>query len=184
MKSVRIAGSRDCCRLFCASGLRTLMCFTIFGMLLCALSDAASAAAPKAKNVLLLFNSAERNSGNWDPFDALVRARVPGQITFYRAYLEMSQADEKSYLESQAETFRRIYAGVKLDLVIAGNPEEFHFAELYRDKIFPGVPIIFTGVSARELEEQKVWPGVTGVTTPVGLRETIDLALHLHPDTK
>jgi signal transduction histidine kinase len=160
------------------------MCFTIFGMLLCAPPDSASAPELKAKNVLLLFGSAERNSGNWDPFDALVRARVPGQITFYRAYLESSRADEKSYLESQAETFRRIYAGVKLDLVIAGNPEEFHFVELYRDKMFPGVPIIFTGVSARELEEQKIWPGVTGVTVPVGLRETIDLALHLHPDTK
>jgi signal transduction histidine kinase len=160
------------------------MCFTIFGMLFCATPDFASAAEPKAKNVLLLFGSAERNSGNWDPFDALVRARVPGQITFYRAYLESSRADEKSYLDSQAETFRRIYAGVKLDLVITGNPEEFHFVELYRDKMFPGVPIIFTGVSARELEEQKIRPGVTGVTVPVGLRETIDLALHLHPDTK
>jgi signal transduction histidine kinase len=160
------------------------MCFTILGMLLSAPQNSASAAEPKAKNVLLLFSSSGRNSDNWDPFDALVRARVPGQITFYRAYLEVSQAGEKSYLESQAETFRRTYAGIKLDLVIAGNPEEFHFAELYRDKIFPGVPIIFTGVSARELEEEKVWPGVTGVTTPVGLRETIDLALHLHPDTK
>src|SRR5271154_2387750 len=127
MKNVRVAESRDCRGLFCQAGLRTLMCLTIFGMLMFVSLDSARAAEPKAKNVLLLFNSAERNSGNWDPFDALVRARVPGQITFYRAYLEMSQAEEKSYLESQAETFRRIYAGVKLDLVIAGNPEEFHF---------------------------------------------------------
>lgn len=137
----------------------------------------------KAKNVLLLFSSVERNSTNWEPFDPLVRARVPGQITFYRAYLDQSKITEESYLQSQAETFRRTYAGVKLNLVIAGNPDQLRFAVLYHDKIFPGVPIVFTGVSARELEGQKIWPGVTGVTVPVGLRETIDLALHLHPDT-
>ena len=138
MKSVRVAKSRDGFRLFGLAGLRTLLCFTIFGMLLCAPLDSASAAEPKAKNVLLLFGSSERDNGNWDPFDALVRARVPGQITFYRAYLESSRADEKSYLESQAETFRRTYAGVKLDLVITGNPEELQFAVQYRDKMFPG----------------------------------------------
>ncbi len=72
---------------------------------------------------------------------------------------------------------------MKLDLVIASNPEQLKFAVQYRDKIFPGVPIVFLAVSSRELEGQKMWPGVTGVAVPVGLRETIDLALHLHPDT-
>jgi len=137
---------------------------------------------PSPGNVLLLFSSVERNTGLWDPIEALVRARVRGQITFYRSYLDASQSHEKLYLDSQAETFRRTYAGVKLDVVIAGNPEQLQFAVRYRDKIFPGVPIVFNGLSTREWEEQKPWPGVTGVTVPVGLRETIDLAFHLHPD--
>jgi signal transduction histidine kinase len=174
---------RDCCSLFRPSGFCGLLCFTIFGMLLCALTAFTAAAQAREKNVLLLFSSVERNSSNWDPFDPLVRARVPGQITFYRAYLDESQAKDKSYLESQAETFRRTYAGVKLDLVVTGSPDQLRFAVLYRDKIFPGVPILFTAVSTRELDGQRMWPGVTGVTVPVGLRETMDLALHLHPDT-
>ena len=29
-----------------------------------------------------------------------------------------------------------------------------------------------------------MWPGVTGVTEIINVRRTIDLALHLHPDTK
>ena len=175
----RVEERRDCW----PPALCGLVCFTIFGILLCALTAFTAAAQEREKNVLLLFSSVERNSSNWEPFDPLVRARVPGQITFYRAYLDQSQAEEKSYLESQAETFRRTYARMKLDLVIAGNSDQLRFAVLYRDKIFPSVPIVFTGVSARELEGQKMWPGVTGVTVPVGLRETIDLALHLHPDT-
>jgi len=54
----------------------------------------------------------------------------------------------------------------------------------YRDKIFPGVPIVFKGVGAGDLENQKIWPGVTGVATPWGFRETIDLMLRLQPDTE
>jgi signal transduction histidine kinase len=175
----RVEERRDCWPL----SLCGLVCFTIFGILLCALMAFTAAAQDTEKNVLLLFSSVERNSSNWEPFDPLVRARVPGQITFYRAYLDEPKAKEKSYLESQAETFRQTYAGVKLDLVIAGTSEQLRFAVLYRDKIFPNVPIVFTGVSATELEGQKMWPGVTGVTVPVGLRETINLALRLHPDT-
>lgn len=168
---------------FRPSGLCALVCFAGFAILLSVLAAFPAAAQTKPKSVLLLFDSVERNSNNWEPFDPLVRARVPGQITFYRAYLDHSQAQEESYLESQAETFRRAYAGTKLDLVIAGTPEELRFAVQYRDKIFPGVPILFTAVSARELQGQKMWPGVTGVTVPVGIRETLDLALRLHPDT-
>ena len=179
----RVEKRRDCCRLFRPSGFCGLVCFTIFGILLCALTTFTAVAQTREKNVLLLFSSVERNSSNWDPFDPMVRTRVPEQVTFYRAYLDQAQAQDKSYLESQAETFSRTYPGMKLDLVVTSSPELLRFAVLYRDKIFPGVPILFTAVSTRELDGQRMWPGVTGVTVPVGLRETIDLALHLHPDT-
>src|SRR5580658_4768745 len=147
----------DCCSLFRPSGFCGLVCFTIFGMLLCALTAFTAAAQSGEKNVLLLFSSAERNFSNWDPFEALVRAHIPGQITFYRAYLDLSQAKDKSYPESQAETFRRTYAGVKLDLVVTSSPEQLRFAVQYRDKVFPGAPILFTAVSARELDGQRMW---------------------------
>jgi signal transduction histidine kinase len=45
------------------------------------------------------------------------------------------------------------------------------------------VPIVFFGVEVRRLAGQKMWPGVTGVTEILDLRATIDVALHLHPDT-
>jgi PAS domain S-box-containing protein len=132
--------------------------------------------------VLVLFSSfASNNIDFLNEIEPAVRARVPGQITFYDAYLEFSRA--KSYLESQAETFRRTYDGVKFSLVIVSNSEALRFAVEYRDRIFPGAPIVFVGVSAEELEGQTLPPGVTGLIVPVGLPETIDLALRLQPDT-
>jgi hypothetical protein len=159
--------------------------FVILGVLLGTLTGSATEEQTRTKNVLILFSSVTRSSelAEWDPLERLVRTRVAGQITFHHAYLEEEKLKDEAYRESQAETFRHTYARVKLDLLIAADPEEFRFTVLYRDKIFPGVPIVFTGVSARELEGQKTWPGMTGVTVPVGIRETIALALRLQPDT-
>ena len=141
------------------------------------------------KNVLVLFGSFgsafDRNNSNLlGDIEPAIRARVPAQITFYEAYLERSRVAEKSYRDSQAETFRNTYDGVKFSLVIVSHYEALHFALQYRDKLFPGVPIIFIEVSTGELDGQTIGPGVTGLTVPVGLRETIDLALRLQPDTE
>jgi len=132
---------------------------------------------------LVLFSSIQTNQSFFDPIEPLIRARVPGPVTFYDAYLEDPQVEEKSFRESMSETLRRRYAQVKLDVVIACNPAALHFAVEYRDKIFPGVPIVFVNVGAGDLENQKIWPGVTGVASPWGFRETIDLMLRLQPDT-
>lgn len=43
------------------------------------------------------------------------------------------------------------------------------------------MPIIFIGVSRPE--ELRQGPGITGVLSAMGFRETVDLALRLHPDT-
>ena len=56
------------------------------------------------------------------------------------------------------------------------------FAVQYRDKVFPGVPIVF--MSDISPLPEKMWPGVTGVHSAMGVQETIDLALRLHPDTQ
>jgi PAS domain S-box-containing protein len=136
------------------------------------------------KNILELSSSANRDDKQFYLSEQTIRARVPGQITFYHAYLEDSRLGERSYRESQAETFRQTYGGIKLALVTTAYTPELRFAVDYRDKIFPGVPIVFSEVGIQEMEGQKMWPGVTGLEVPVGIGPTLDLALRLQPDTK
>ena len=181
--NVRVAERRVDLRTLLGLWRGAQVCFTMLGILLCGFIGSIAAPQLATKNVLIIFGTTERYRANWAPIEPLIRTRVPVPVNFYHAYLEESREEDKSYLNIEAETFRRTYVGVKLDLVIAANPEELQFAVQYRNKVFPGVPIVFTGVSTRELEGQKMWPGVTGVTVPVGLRETIDLALRLQPDT-
>lgn len=158
---------------------------TILGILLYALSGPAAVADANAKNVLVVYSSTAGDPHFVSLIEPAIRARVREPINFYAAYLVDTDTakERKSYLESQAETFRHTYPGVKLDLVIAVSPEAVYFALEYRNKIFPDIPIVFVEVTEKEFGA-RTWPGgVTGMTIPDGVRETVDLALHLEPDT-
>jgi PAS domain S-box-containing protein len=153
--------------------------------ILTSLCLAAAEPEPRAKNVLVLFSG----HGEHDPeflnlLESTVRARVSVRVNFFVSSLAYPISEERSHWGTLAETFRGQYSGVKPDLVIASSLPALQFVAEYRDKLFPGVPIVFIAITDRELREQSKWPDVTGVTVPVGLRETIDLALHLHPDTQ
>jgi PAS domain S-box-containing protein len=180
MRNVRSETERGCTGSYGARRLTAHLWLGILGILLCIVGVSASTAQSNAKNVLILHNWASLPQ-SWTLMESTVRARVPGQISFYSASVENPRFYEEAYRESLAETLRRGYGGVKLDVVIAASYPVLQFAMQYRDKMFPGVPIVFTDVSRHE--EQKMWHGVTGVISPVGMRETIDLALRLHPDT-
>src|SRR5438445_5939602 len=173
LKRVRVALSRDS-----ADRPSAQKWVAVLGILLCVLISPAAAVQPSVKNVLVLHTWANLPQ-SWALMQSTVRARVPGQINFYTASVENPQFDDEGYRESLAETLHRGYGGVKLDVVVAATYPVLQFAMQYRDQMFPGVPIVFTDVSNQEAE--KMWPDVTGVISPVGIRETIDLALDLHP---
>ncbi len=152
---------------------------TILGVVLLLLTGPGSAAQQHAKNVVVL--SGGRGRASLNQMEAAVRAHVPWPVNFSVVDLENPRFEEKSYRESLAEALRHAY-GEKPDLVIAVMDPSLSFAEQYRDKMFPGVPIVFMSVTIL-LTDQNPEPGVTGVASTPGIRETIDLALRLHPDT-
>jgi ABC-type uncharacterized transport system substrate-binding protein len=184
MRNVRVAAPPDTSSWFVSRAFCTHAKLTVLSLLLCVLTCSPAVAQPNTKNILVVFSGADRlNYEVLDLIESSVQARAPGQSNFYSTYLNYQQLEEKSYSESLAETLRRGYGRVKLDVVIASGTQALEFTMQYRDKIFPGVPIVFTAVNESELEGRKMLPGMTGVPVPVGLRETIDLALYLHPDT-
>ncbi len=156
-------------------------CLSLLGFLLWAFSGNVAAGQQNPKNVLVLYPYAAPPS--FDILKSTIRSKIPGQINFYTASMSNRRFEEQDYQESLSETFRRGYGGMKLDLVIASTYPVLQFAVKYRDKMFPEVPIVFFDVYPNDIETQRIWAGVTGVTVPLGMRQTIDLALRLHPDT-
>ena len=183
MRNVKVTAQRDTPTWSVTGAFRNHAKLTVFSILLCVLTCSPAAPQPNTKNILVVFSGSNR--GNYEILDLIessVRARALGQSNFYTTSLNHQQLEEKSYCESLAETLRREFRGVKLDVVITGGTQALQFTMQYRDKIFPGVPIVFHSVTESELEGRNMLPGMTGVTIPVGLPDTIDLALHLHPD--
>ena len=157
----------------------------IAGMLLCLPSAHGAAGQQKARNVLVVFSFSSRGtySGLVD-LKSRMQAAVPWPIDFYIEYLNGRQFDDKDYEENLTDELQRKYDGVKLDLVVVENDPALDYALKHRQKLWPGVPIVFYDVDHYKMEGQKVWPGVTGVTTPLDVGATINGALHLHPGTR
>jgi PAS domain S-box-containing protein len=166
----------------CARRLRMGLVF--LGILSCALPGRIATAQQNPKNVLLIYSTFEGRQQFANLLETAVRTHVRGQVNFYSANLSSRRADEKAYWDSVAQTLAHEYENTRLDAVIAISLPAFQFAIKYRDKVFPGVPIVFTLIDTVELNQVAVPPGVTGTTTRVGLSETIDLALRLKPDTQ
>lgn len=164
--------------------ISTRLLLLISASLLWALICLPAAAQQNAKNVLFVFSSQDQQRRDLDSFEEALRARVPQHLTFHASYIDYERMGDASYTDSLAETFYRAYKNVKLDVAVVSSFDALQFVTQYRDKILPGVPIVFYGLSAEELElvEPRLQAGTTGRTADVGLRETIDLALRLHPD--
>src|ERR1700751_3119491 len=132
------------------------------------------------KNVLILSGGRGRDSIN--RMEASLRAHYSEPVNFSIVDLENPRFDQRAYQDGLADALLGGYSGEKLDLVVAVMTTPIQFALQYRDKLFPGVPIVFMSNSL--LIPDKMWPGVTGVESSPGVRETIDLALRLQPDTQ
>jgi PAS domain S-box-containing protein len=161
---------------------RKWLLVVVFALL--ALTRSATASAGTEKNILVLYSFSERSvTMPIDSLESALRAKVSFGLNFYVEYLEAQRFADNGYRKGLVDALRGTYGGQKLDLVITESYPALQFALEHRDELFRGVPIVFYGVDSRRIAGQQMGPGVTGVTETVGVRATIDLALHLHPNT-
>src|ERR1039457_466879 len=117
-----------------------------------------------AKNVLILFSFSERKLLDIELLKSNVRSHLSVPVNFYVEYMESQRFESRDYQKSLSENLRAVYAKEKLDLVIVIAYPALQFAAEFRDRIFPGVPIVFMWVAPGRIQDRKLWPDVTGVT--------------------
>jgi len=174
----------------CRGGSAAKWLTTAFLLTICTLAWAGStglcfaADSRPAKNVLVLYSFSKRDVLDPQSLESTVRSHVSAPVNFYVEYLEAQRFGSRDYEKSLSETLRQTYGKQKLDLVIVAVYPALKFAIDFREQIFPKVPIVFMMIVPERLQGRKLWPGVTGVTLRGDVRGTLDLALHLNPDTK
>ncbi len=80
--------------------------------------------------------------------------------------------------------YKHSYSKVVFDVIVASDNNALDFLLLYRDSLFPGVPVVFCGIN--DIFKYRFDPssGYTGISEAVDIASTIAIGLKLHPGTK
>ena len=71
-------------------------------------------------------------------------------------YLDAKKYNTAPVIEGLLEVFRKKFANEHYDVVIVSDDDAFNFALQFRPKLFPGVPIVFSGVNDLEPNERAI----------------------------
>lgn len=151
-------------------------------------SVACAGGAEKTRTVVVLYPDA--NDGRPGPalLDQGIRSTFAAgsaeKVEVHSEHLDLRRFADPASQQHLAEFLRRKYAERKIDLVIAVLATGLDFALQYRERAFPGVPIVHAVVDQREIDARKLPADVIGVPITMDLATTLDVALRLHPATE
>ena len=149
-------------------------------------AGALPAAADARQNVLVVFDEDKDlpgltliNRGLREGF----QEELKDGVELYSESLQVSRFNIVGYDDVLREHFRRKYEGTRLDLIVAVMAPSLDFLLRHGPAMFPGVPIVFCGADASDVEGKTLPGNVTGVLVRRTFAPTLDIALRLQPDT-
>ena len=139
------------------------------------------------KNVLLLFSGRFSAPLSMQVDEAVRQTfeRSPSvKVELYTETLDVARFDPERYGSLQAAYLREKFAERKPDLIITSLPQATRFVLKFRNELFPDTPIISCLADESELAGLTPAPNFTGVPITVPWKDTLELALALHPGTR
>ncbi len=161
------------------SALRRLLLF-----LLSLLLAPGAGNAEGVKKTVLYLNSYHHGYQWSDSEHDGIRSRLdsgPFKIDLQVEYLDAKRYNIAPVSQALLAVFQKKYINEHFDVVIVSDDDALSFALRFRPQLFPGVPIVFSGVN--DLRPENLAEGnITGVVETFDLTGTIDVALKLHPE--
>jgi signal transduction histidine kinase len=143
------------------------------------------AQATGPKRVVVLYWDNKDFPGNVR-FDEAFQSRLrslANNVEYYPEYFESSRFPGEQFELSLSRYLREKYAGRSIDVVVASADPALNFLLKYRNDIFTNSPIVFVANQPQDITSLQAGGGATGITNQTTHRETVELALKLHPDT-
>lgn len=163
----------------------TLLTFSLVPSL--SMPVAAAQAQANPKKLVVVLNSYNQGYKWTDDIVSGIRsAMLPmqAQTEFQFEYMDTKRIFDEEYVKRLYTLYQYKYSKHTPDLIISTDDDAFNFLVNYRDELFPGTPVIFSGVNYFTTSALKGKRGFTGVNEEADVRSTIELALKLHPDTR
>ena len=114
----------------------------------------------------------------------VLSSRSSTPIDYYAEYLESDRFPAAEASAALRDYIRAKYRGRQIDVVIAISEPALQFVLRHRQELFPNAPVVFTATTAPPSHIRGEGAGLTGVLSGVAFRETLELALKLHPSTE
>jgi signal transduction histidine kinase len=153
-------------------------------LLLPTLARAQQSAAPKRVLVLYWYNKDFPGNVLFEQSFKAVLQSQSQPIEYYAEYLESNRFPGEAQSVVLRDYLRQKYADRTINAVVAVTDASLDFILKYRGDLFLHSPIVFIGIKRPTPEQLFTGPGMTGIVPVSTHRETIDLALRLHPDTE
>lgn len=165
---------------------RSFAGLALLAILLIGGSSSVRAAAP-VKNVLLLFSGRFYAPLSVE-VEGAVRAafqRASGvEVELFAETLDIARFDPDRHGPILADYLREKFADRKVDLIISTLPQAARFLMKFRGELFPDTPVVYCLADEAELADLPRMPNIVGVPLRMPWKETLDLALAVHPDTR
>ncbi len=114
----------------------------------------------------------------------LFRELSDREVDFMVEYMDSVRNPSERLYPSLYGLFHQKYRLMQPDLIIAADDTAYRFLLSFHGKLFPEIPVVFCGINSFDDRELENRPLFTGVLEQVYFRETIELMLELHPDTR
>lgn len=141
-----------------------------------------------SKNILIL-NSPDYEMPWYSLFTDSVRStlrNIPGtdDISVLTEYTGLDSNFSPDYQKKLFDLYLEKYAGRKIDLLISPSDPTTDFLLQYGDELFPDIPLICISEQKKIENIQKSYLRITGISEEVKIKETLELALAIHRDTR
>ena len=165
--------------------LRFVVSLCVLGTLIA--TPVPAAAQGDHKRVLLLFDE-DRTLPGLSVLEQAIRSTLSAElgddVEFFTESMHAAQFPEEQHDLALRDYFLKKYGSRKLDLIVGVMGPAVTFLRQHGDTFAPGVPIVFCGADARDLEGVTLPAHMTGLLVRRVFAPTLDIALRLQPDTR
>lgn len=170
------------------TGGERLLSLLILCVLLVSVFPSALRASPGDPYKILILHSSEsdfpRTMGQMAGMKEVLSASGE-RIQYNVEYLDTKRYHKPEFLSDiLVRVFDYKLRNRTFDLVLLSDDDALEFVLNYGDRWFPGVPIVFSGVSDFNLSRLSGTDNITGVSNAPSFKKTIKQALMFHPSTK
>ncbi|HEY5837920.1 MAG TPA: ABC transporter substrate binding protein, partial [Pyrinomonadaceae bacterium] len=140
----------------------------------------------RTQRILVLYWDNKDFPGNQkfdESFKAALQSQFAAELECYSEYFETTRfpGQDPGFFR---DYLRQKYRGRTIDVLVATADAPLNFLIANHADLFPNAPIVFVANDPPSGDKLSAGPGITGLIHQTTHRQTLELALKLHPNTK